>query len=259
MLRSNRGLEVDYMKKLALAVSVLSISAASAFAADLPVRYTKAPAMAPGYDWSGWYVGVNGGGGWSNKNWNLNLVGVTPFAAPEGSANATGGVAGGQFGYRFVTGPWVFGFEGLGDWSNLKGTRISTALANTTNESKVDALGMLMGTFGYSWNNVLLYTNNGIGITSDKYRGLATDTGFAFDQGKEWRIGYAAGVGLEFGFAANWSAAVEYDHLFMFDSAVGLTAIPSGLPSRTEMIHQDVDLVTVKVNYRFGGPIVAKY
>lgn len=86
----------------------------------------------------------------------------------------------------------------------------------------------------------------------DKYRGLATNTGVAFDQGNEWRIGYAAGVGLECGFAANWSAAVEY-------SAVALTAISNGAPSRTDMIHQDVDIVTVKVNYRFGGPIVAKY
>jgi outer membrane immunogenic protein len=250
------------MKKLVLAVSALSISAAGAFAADLPVKYKAPPPAVVGYDWSGWYVGLNGGGGWSNKNWNLDAIGVTPFFAPEGTANATGGVAGGQFGYRFMTGPWVFGFEGLGDWANLKGTRLSNPAAfgpTVTNESKVDALGLLVGTFGYSWNNVLLYTNNGIGITSDKYRGITTATNVAFDQGKEWRIGYAAGVGLEYGFAPNWSAAIEYDHLFMFDSAVAMTAIPSGLPSRTDMIHQDVDLVTVRVNYRFGGPIVAKY
>lgn len=82
------------MKKLVLAVSVLCVSAASALAADLPVRYTKAPAMAAGYDWSGWYVGLNGGGGWSYKNSNLDAIGLTSVAAPEGSANATGGVAG---------------------------------------------------------------------------------------------------------------------------------------------------------------------
>jgi outer membrane immunogenic protein len=248
-----------FMKKLALAVSVLSISAASALAADLPVKYKAPPPAYAGYDWSGWYVGVNGGGGWSYKNWNLDAIGVAPVGFPEGSVKATGGVVGGQFGYRFVTGPWVFGFEGLGDWSNLKGTRVSTALGNVTNEAKIDALGLLVGTFGYTWNNVLLYTNNGLGITSDKYRGLATNTGVAFDQGKEWRIGYAAGVGLEYGFAPNWSAAIEYDHMFMFDSAVGLTAISTGASSRTDMIHQDVDLVTVRVNYRFGGPVVAKY
>ena len=69
------------------------------------------------------------------------------------------------------------------------------------------------------------------------------------------------GVGLEYGFAPNWSAAVEYDHLFM-----GTAPTPS--PKRllapvgttfNERIKQDVDLVTVRVNYRWGGPVIAKY
>ena len=67
------------MKKFALAVSILAASAVSASAADLAARpYTKAPppvAVAM-YDWSGFYIGANGGYGTSRKCWdNIILLG----------------------------------------------------------------------------------------------------------------------------------------------------------------------------------------
>jgi outer membrane immunogenic protein len=66
------------------------------------------------------------------------------------------------------------------------------------------------------------------------------------------------GVGLEYGFAPNWSVAVEYDHAFMGDRDVIFNQItPAGNP--VDRIRQDLDVVTARINYRFGGPIVAKY
>jgi outer membrane immunogenic protein len=77
------------------------------------------------------------------------------------------------------------------------------------------------------------------------------------------------GTGIEFGFAPNWSVAVEYDHLFMgnhshnFTSTgvLGAAVIPVGGVFRTDSIRQDVDLITARINYRFnlGGPAVARY
>jgi outer membrane immunogenic protein len=92
-----------------------------------------------------------------------------------------------------------------------------------------------------------------------------TATGVQFDSASETRWGGAVGTGIEFGFAPNWSVALEYDHLFMgnhnltFTSAGVLAGIPAGNVFRTDNIRQDVDLVTVRVNYRFGGPVVARY
>jgi outer membrane immunogenic protein len=251
------------MKKLAIAVSVLSISAASAFAADLPARtYTKAPPMMAVYDWSGFYIGANGGYGWSRKCWDLNSVaGVTVPVAAEGCHDATGGVAGGQIGYRWQTSAWVFGFEAQGDWANLRGSSLSNPAAfgaAVTNRSKIDAFGLFAGQVGYAWNNSLLYVKSGVAVTSDKYRGVDTATGALLDSARETRIGYAAGVGLEYGFAPNWSAAVEYNRFFMDTNAVNLTT-PAGANSRVDNVRQDVDLVTARVNYRWGGPAVAKY
>jgi outer membrane immunogenic protein len=92
-----------------------------------------------------------------------------------------------------------------------------------------------------------------------------TTTGAQFDSAKETRWGGAIGTGIEFGFAPNWSVGVEYDHLFMghrdnttISNGV-LAGIAAGNVFRTDSIRQDVDIATVRINYRFGGPIVAKY
>ena len=77
------------------------------------------------------------------------------------------------------------------------------------------------------------------------------------------RWGGSVGAGLEFGFTPNWSAGVEYNHLFMGDRTYTFTsngvAPAIGTPVASERIKQDADMVTVRVNYRWGGPVVAKY
>ena len=105
----------------------------------------------------------------------------------------------------------------------------------------------------------------GAAVTSDKYLGTVTATGVVFDSVNETRWGGAIGTGIEFGFAPNWSVALEYDHLFMghrdltFTSAGVLAGIPAGAAFRTDTISQNVDLVTARINYRFGGPVAARY
>ena len=72
------------------------------------------------YDWSGFYIGANGGWGSSHKCWDLVTAGCAR-SLREGCHDATGGVAGGQIGYRWQSGTWVFGLEAQGDWADLKG------------------------------------------------------------------------------------------------------------------------------------------
>jgi outer membrane immunogenic protein len=254
------------MKKIAfatVAVSMLLTGAASA--ADLGARpyYSKAPApILAAYNWSGFYIGVNGGGGWADKCWDIynNVGAVVAPAFHEGCHTASGGTIGGQVGYRWQAGNWVFGLEGQGNWADFTGSNLSLAFGNVTNRTKVDAFGMVTGQIGYTWNNVLGYVKGGVAATRDNYAGVATNTGFVFDRATETRWGGAIGVGLEYGFAPNWSVAVEYDHLFMGNRNLILTStIVPGALSRGETIHQDVDMVTARLNYRFGGPIVARY
>ena len=89
-----------------------------AIGADLPI-YSKAPAIAaPMYDWSGFYVGVFGGGGYGNHNYN-NANGPAGFANFTVNYSSTGGIAGVEGGYNAQSGNMVFGVEADGFWSGI--------------------------------------------------------------------------------------------------------------------------------------------
>ena len=159
------------MKKVLLVTaSLIALGAAApALAADLAARpYTKAPAMiAAVYDWSGFYIGVNGGWGSSHNSWDSNA----PFlVGSEGSHDATGGTVGGQVGYRWQAGTWVFGLEAQGNWADFSGSNVSVRFPGFVNTSKIDAFGLFTGQIGYAANNVLFYVKGGAAVTSDSYR-----------------------------------------------------------------------------------------
>ena len=250
------------MKKILLGtIAVVSLAAAApASAADLAARpYTKAPPpmIAAIYDWSGFYIGINGGGAWSHNSWNL--VG----GPAEGSHDASGGTVGGQIGYRWQASSWVLGLEAQGTWADFKGSNISLLDPTLRNQSKIDAFGLFTGQIGYAWNSALLYVKGGAAVTNDHYRVFDIPTGIQTDRANETRWGAVIGAGVEFGFAPNWSVAFEYDHLFMGDGNNSFTArdprIVGFLNSR---ISQDVDMLTLRVNYRFGwggAPVVSRY
>ena len=254
------------MKKvLVAAAGLVALGVAPAHGADLPARtYTKAPAMISAiYDWSGFYLGLNAGGASSHNCWtNTNSLGIATVPnTAEGCHNATGGLVGGQIGYRWQSSNWVFGVEAKGDWANLKGSNASTFAAGTTNQTKVDAVGQFTGQVGYAWNTVLWYLKGGVAVTDDKYQGIATATGIVTDQATATRWGGLVGTGVELSFAPNWSVGVEYDHMFMGNRNATLTTTapaPGGL-SRIDNIKQDADMGSVHVNYRWGGPGISKY
>ncbi|QDW38679.1 outer membrane beta-barrel protein [Bradyrhizobium sp. KBS0727] len=264
------------MKKLVstvLGLAALGL-AAPASAADLAARpYTKAPApvIAAVYDWSGFYLGINGGGGWSHKCWDRTAGRSTIFVTSiaEGCHDASGGTIGGQVGYRWQSAAWVFGIEAQGNWADIKGSNVSDiffrALGDSSNQTKIDSFGLFTGQVGYSWNTFLLYVKGGAAVTHDKYNGFITNAAILnpnVDSASETRWGGVVGVGGEFAFSRNWSFALEYDHLFMGDRDVTFTGTgtaPFIGTTRTDRIRQDVDLFTARLNYRFGGPVIAKY
>ena len=96
---------------------------------------------------------------------------------------------------------------------------------------------MLTGQIGYSWNNVLGYVKGGAAVAHDKYEGVVTNTGVAFDRAERTRWGAVVGVGVEYAFAPNWSAGIEYNHMFMgsrdllFNSTAVQACSPAATPS----------------------------
>jgi outer membrane immunogenic protein len=247
------------MKKFLLVTSGLIAlgAAAPASAADLAARpYTKAPPMvAAVYDWTGFYIGANGGWGSSRNSWDA----VPPNFGfgPEGSHDATGGTVGGQIGYRWQAGTFVFGLEAQGNWADLSGSNASQVFLGQRNHTNVDAFGLFTGQVGYAVNNVLLYVKGGAAVTANSYRSTFGGATVGIT-GDDTRWGGTIGAGLEYAFAPNWSVGVEYNHLFMQDKTYTFTT-PGGAFFGTDRIRQDVDLVTARLNYRFGGPAISRY
>lgn len=227
------------------------------FSADLTAQpaeaiYTKAPqrVAAAIYDWSGLYVGMNGGLGSSSNCWDYN------GRTPEGCHDATGITVGGQIGYRWQIGQIVLGVEGQGNWADLSGSNVSIAFGDV-DQSKINAFGTMTGQIGYALDSVLFYAKGGVAVASNTYRVNSALTGAQFASADSSPWGATVGAGIEVGFAPNWSVSVEYDHLFMRDADVNFVVAAGSLGG--DRIRQDFDLMTARLNYKFDGTTLLKY
>lgn len=240
------------MKKFLLGtVGLVALGmAAPAVAADLAARPYKAPPImvSPVYDWSGFYIGMNGGWGQSSTryDWANFLV---------RSDNASGGTVGGQIGYNWQAGSWVFGLEAQGNWADLSRSYIDLNFPAVTVGTTVDALGLFTGRIGYAANNILFYVKGGAAVASNSYWAAVNNVNFITASNTRW--GADVGVGLEWGFTPNWSFGVEYNHMFLGDTNYNWTN--ANWRYTNVGIRQDIDLVTARINYRFGGPGVSRY
>jgi len=246
------------MKRFLLGAIALVAMSVAAPAADLPAQtYTKAPVMMPAlYDWSGFYLGLNGGWGTENRCWDTTTA--TSVFAADGCHNTSGGFAGGQMGYRLQTGPWVWGLDVQGDWADLKGSSASIAHPGFVNRSRMDAFGLFTGQIGYAFNTALLYFKGGAAVVADRNDIVSNGIVLATAPGDN-RWGGAIGLGAEITFAPNWSAAVEWDHLFVPNNSTTFTTVVGSTLFSTDRVRGDADMVSVRVNYRWGGPVVGKY
>jgi outer membrane immunogenic protein len=165
-------------------------------------------------------------------------------------------MAGGQIGYNWQAASWVFGLEADGDWANIKG---STSCPNPafTCGTNIRDLASFRGRVGYAAGPVLLYGTGGLGYANARYTALPAAIGFLGSDTMD-RWGYAVGAGVEWGFAPNWSAKLEYMH-YGFDNATA--PVPTLDPVNSANLGLRIDTVKVGVNYHFGwtGPVVAKY
>jgi outer membrane immunogenic protein len=251
------------MKKFFLAtvglVALVSM-AAPASAADMAVKAPPPAPVIPIYNWTGFYIGANGGWGESHNCWDF--VPVAGAIIPDGCRDRSGGVVGGQLGYRWQANQFVFGVEAQGDWADLSNQRVSLINSAFSTRTKTDGIGLFTGQIGYAWDAALLYVKGGAAVTSNRFSILDTPSGAELAAASATRWGGAVGVGFEYGFTPNWSIGAEYDHLFMGDSNNSFSVANPIVAGALNRISQDVDMVTLRVNYRFGWgttPIAARY
>jgi len=230
-------------------------------AADLraPPTY-KAPIVAPGYSWSGCYLGGHVGGGWGRKRFSPDLTFpfFHPFFSPT-SVDTDGFLGGGQVGcdYQFATN-WVIGVEGAVSWSNLRGDApdLQSTVDNVVYHVKTDWIATATGRVGYAWDRWLVYAKGGAAWAHDKYNATGQDTGALFDFGAtETRLGWTVGAGVEWAFWNNWSTKVEYNYMdFGSRSLRFVNSIPPAfaIPAPGN-VDQKIHAIKFGLNYRFGG------
>ena len=105
------------------------------------------------------------------------------------------------------------------------------------------------------------YGKAGAAVAHDKYDTFfpGAPAALAFNSVNQTRWGYTVGIGVEFGFAENWSVGGEYNHVFLGHHNADFATLAGGLLPRTDRIGQDIDVGLIRVNYRWGGPVVVKY
>jgi outer membrane immunogenic protein len=232
------------MKSFLLGAVALVAMTAAASAADLGSRMvTKAPPIPQVYNWTGPYVGIQGGYGWGNSD--QTDPGIPSIG--DGSFDVRGGVIGGTLGYNWQSGTGVFGIEGDYSWSNIKGSSDTCGLSLGNTHScgtTLDSFGTLRARAGVAFGptgNWLAYVTGG----------LAGGDVHAWDNltpasGSQFMWGWTAGAGIETAFAPNWTFKVEYLYLDLGDDH--LFDIVPGVP---ETVSFRSSLIRAGVNYKF--------
>jgi outer membrane immunogenic protein len=272
------GLE---MTKIWLAAAFTLLGSVSALAADLPARtYTKAPAMvAAAYDWTGWYIGVNGGGAWSDGRTgafgSTSDVSYYSSALRDGylpanyGAKHEGGFGGAQLGYNMQSGSWLFGIEAdiqgadIGRTTNMSFPGGGTSVPSVSEaRDHIDWFGTVRGRAGVTVDRVLFYGTGGLaygGVRSSFRTSDLAGIEPTFGSSSGTRVGWAAGAGIEWAFAANWTVKAEYLHVDLGSTDVTGASLTSPTSLITYRYDHTFDAARVGINYRFGGPIIAKY
>lgn len=278
------------MKRFLLAVASVALAGAlgtaSAQAADLAAHYTKAPMMAAAYNWTGFYIGGNVGGEWGGSNAATTTLDppVSYFATSSvpaiaavgaqhiNSSSVTGGFTAG---YNWQVNNAVFGLEGDINYFGFKGSSSGSAVypccapTSFTINSQVssDWLATIRGRIGFlatpSW---LIYATGGAAIAEVKGNFNFTDTFAAATESgaiRDTRVGWTAGVGGEYAVGNGWSLKAEYLYVDLGRVSMTSNNLFAGFARPTQTFNHSFDItsniVRVGVNYKFGGPVVARY
>jgi outer membrane immunogenic protein len=268
-------------KTLLASVSAIVLTSSAVMAADMPVKARPLPPP-PAPTWTGFYLGLNAGYAWGNAD--PTLIGPTtvppiifPTSQDPPSLKPRGFIGGGQAGYNWQTGQWVFGGEV--DFSGLDAKADATvspffigkgSLNTVTWSSRYDWLftARLRGGFLVA-PNWLLYATGGLAVTHVKDSVVCTSVPFSrcgvnslAGSSMTWSdsdtlTGWTIGGGIETMFAPNWTARVEYLYAKFKDTTPPVTStsgFPPGFPPIQSLFsfNHDLNVVRLAINYKFS-------
>ncbi len=232
------------MRRVLFAGVFMLAAGGQALAADLPEPEPPPPPRAPAtyipvappafYNWSGVYLGINGGYGFGKSDWT---GGVTS----SGSFSADGFLAGGTLGANYQVGAFVVGLEVDGDYSTLAGNLpTSFCLACAT---KTEWLATARGRVGYAFDRILLYVTGG-----GAYGNIEAIANGVSNNNSEF--GWTAGAGIEAALVQNLTVKVEYLYVDLGNGSC--TTACGSPPSAAQSVSLTESLVRAGINYKFS-------
>jgi outer membrane immunogenic protein len=229
-------------------VTALSVVAK---AADLPRAplYTPPP-MPVAYNWTGCYLGVHAGGGWSVTDWT-NTTNTTAFgdlAPGQGYRQTNSGfIGGGQVGCNYQIDSWVLGLEASFAGTSVKGDVNNTAFgaANDVFTARINSLLMVTGRVGYAFDNWLVYAKGGYAGADVNFS--VTDPAGS-GNASSWQSGWTVGGGVEYGITRNWIVGVEYDFIDLSSKNYNVSG---GAGTYAFDVQPQIHQVVARLSYKF--------
>jgi len=232
---------------IAAILSLLCASRAAAADVDLPAPVPRAPANylpAAPVNWGGVYIGTNGGYGFGSSNWNFTGLSTGNFVT-------NGFLLGGTLGVNYAIGSgFVFGVEGDMDWSTLRGNSSTAACAGlgappgAACDIKSEWLSTARVRAGYAFDRIFLFATGGAAI-GDLQVALNPPAAFV----STTQLGWTLGAGVEYAFADNVTAKVEYLYVDL-GTATCIVAACGTITGATVSLTEN--LVRAGVNYKFS-------
>lgn len=210
-------------------VSFAEVAAAADLARRAPLPYYPPPPVVPVYNWTGFYVGLNGGGAFGSSKWDST-----------NSFNIDGGLIGGTIGYNYQAGQAVFGVEGDVDWADISGSTTTACVPGC--KTSDSWLATIRGRLGYAAGRFMPFVTGGgaFGDIRATTPGLPTAS--------KDNAGWTLGGGLEAAIAGPWTAKVEYLYVNLGKFNCGLNC-GAGLTVDNVSFHTNI--IRAGVNYRF--------
>ena len=247
------------MGKLFGTAAILTVFATSAMAADLAVRApTRYVAPVSVYNWTGFYVGIEGGGGWGWAQ-QTDALGFN-----SGGYNVSGGLIGGTLGYNWQFNRLVIGLEADEAWADINGSTNTLVCGGAPPRcaSRLEALGTFRGRVGWAgllwWNTVMPYATGGLAWGSLHGEEGDVLTNGAFGSGTTTRTGWTVGGGIEGMLTPNWTAKLEYLYVDLRGNAFNDVVPVFGIVP--ESIEFRANVVRAGINYKLDWyrPFVTK-
>ena len=244
------------VRLLGVLCALIGISGA-ALAADLPPRPAPAPyipAVVPVYNWTGFYIGGNLGAAWTQGNVSDSFG--DSWSNSQQAVFAGGGQVGANYQFNWL----VVGVEADFDWlaNNSNSTNSVSVPGGDSFQLSANNRWMttVAGRVGVAANNWLFYAKGGggwVGVNNPTLTDVTTGNSLSVSNSNS-NSGWLAGAGIEWGFAPNWTARLEYDFLGLNNQTFTVPAGTSfGNPASSITItDRDVQTLTVGVNYLFN-------